>query len=168
MPTLNELTVDQFRALMGEFFATPEKRQKMTHDEITELAHRLNQKINVPIITETGEEKILIKIILTIDTFLYDHLPNEFYDLVRSMDKGIDDGEAERLIIRLSKLANEKIDLPYLPEAAEYIAIRFVIAAIINAARKNLKFTEAAEKVEALAIPDTAEANEADLRKLVA
>jgi len=139
MATVADLTTEQFKQLLVEFYAKPEKRSKMTPEEIKELATRLNHKINVPIISETGEEKILIKIILKIDNFLYDHLPNEFYDLVRSVDKGIDDREAKRLVRRLTRLANDKIDIPYLPEQMEHIALKFVIGMFIKAARKKLK-----------------------------
>ena len=116
MAKVAELTTDQFTELLSDFYAVPEKRSKMSLDEIKELATRLNKKINVPIINETGEEKILIKIVLKIDNFLYDNLPNEFYDLIRSTDKGIDDREAKRLVRRLTRMANEKIDIPYIPE----------------------------------------------------
>ncbi len=116
MTTVAELTTDQFKELLKDFYAEPIKRNKMTEEEIKDLAQRLNKKINVPIINETGEEKILIKIILQIDTFLYDHLPNEFYDLIRSSDKGIDDNEAKRLVRRLTRLANEKIDIRIYPK----------------------------------------------------
>lgn len=138
MATVADLTTDQFKILMSEFYAAPEKRSKMTTEEIKELATRLNRKINVPIINETGEEKILIKIVLQIDNFLYDNLPNEFYDLVRSVDKGIDNREAKRLVRRLTRLANKKIDIPYIPEPMEHIALKFVIAMIVKAARKKL------------------------------
>lgn len=137
MPTINELTADEFKTLLNEYFAKPEERSKMSVDEIKELAQKLNEKINVPIVRETGEEKILIKVIIKIDQFLYDNLPNEFYGLVRDVNKGIDDAEAKRLIKRLSKLANEHINIPYMPEAMEYTAIRFVMGVIINSARKG-------------------------------
>lgn len=143
MPALNELTDDQFKDLLDDYFAPPVKRQKMTQAEIKDLASRLNDMINVPLIGETSEEKILIKVVLRVDTFLYDNLPNEIYDLVRSIDKGIDDNEATRLINRLSVLANQKINIPYIPESAEYVAIRFVIGVIINAARKEWDFDKA-------------------------
>lgn len=146
MTTVANLTTEQFKNLLAEFYAVPEDRSKMTNEEIKELAQRLNRKINVPIINETKEEKILIKIILTIDNFLYDNLPNEFYDLVRSTDKGIDNREAKRLVRRLTKLANEKIDIPYIPEPMERIAFKFVIGMIVKAARKNLKLSTVLEK----------------------
>lgn len=142
MTTVAELTTEQFTDLLKDFYAPPEKRSKMTTDEIKEMATRLNRKINVPIINETGEQKILIKIILKIDNFLYDNLPNEFYDLVRSPDKGIDNREAKRLVRRLTKLANDKIDIPYIPEVMERIAFKFVIGMVVKAAKKHLKFSD--------------------------
>ncbi len=142
MTTVADLTTEQFKELLTDFYAPPEKRSKMTTAEIKEMATRLNRKINVPIINETGEQKILIKIILKIDNFLYDNLPNEFYDLVRSPDKGIDNREAKRLVRRLTKLANDKIDIPYIPEVMERIAFKFVIGMVVKAAKKHLKFSD--------------------------
>ena len=153
MPTLNELTESEFKNLLDEYFASPKNRTKMTTAEIKEIAKILNEKIDVPIIKETAEEKILIKIVITIDRFLYDNLPNEIYDLVRSVDKGIDDEEAKRLVKRLSILANEKIDIPYIPEYAEYIAMRLVIGIIINAARKSWDIYKSKKAVVSVEIP---------------
>lgn len=141
MTTVAELTTEQFKVLLVDFYAPPEKRSKMTPAEIKEMATRLNKKINVPIINETGEQKILVKIILKIDNFLYDNLPNEFYDLIRSTDRGIDNREAKRLVRRLTRLANNKIDIPYIPEVMERIAFKFVIGMIVKAAKKNLKLS---------------------------
>ncbi len=146
MKTLANLTVEEFEKMLGEFNATPEKRSQMSMDEVLELAKRLNEKIDVPLINETGEERILVKIVLKIDTFLYDNLPNEFYDLIRSADKGIDDTEAKRLVRRLTKLANKKIDIPYLPEIAERVAINFIIAIIVDASRKKLNLINIQDK----------------------
>ena len=142
MTTVAELTTVQFKDLLSDFYAPPEKRSKMTTVEIKEMATRLNRKINVPIINETGEQKILVKIILKIDNFLYDNLPNEFYDLVRNSDKGIDNREAKRLVRRLTKLANDKIDIPYIPEVMERIAFKFVIGMVVKSAKKHLNFSD--------------------------
>lgn len=154
MPTLAELTEDQFKLLLDEYFAPPGKRQKLTQAEVLELAKKLNEKINVPIIAETGEEKILVKIVVKIDTFLYDNLPNEFYDLIRSSRNGISDEEAKRLIKRLANLANDKIDIPYVPETMEYIAIRFVIGIVVNAARKNWNLKSARANAHRMVVPN--------------
>lgn len=155
--TIGELTTEEFEQLLEEFYAEPKKRSKMTSEEIKDLAERLNRKINVPIINETGEEKILIKIILKIDNFLYDHLPNEFYDLVRSTDRGIDKKEAKRLIRRLTKCANNKIDIPYLPEPVEHFAFRFVIGIIVKSSLKTLNLEKVRAESDNLNVPETDE-----------
>ena len=157
MAAIKDFTPEEFKNLLDEYFAPPEQRSKMSEDEIISLAQQLNKKINVPLIKETGEEKILIKIVLKIDGFLYDNLPNEVYSLMRDLDQGISDKEAKRLVKRLSKLANDKIDIPYMPERMEGIAIRFVISVIINSARKKWNITKAGEEMAMLTIPKNLE-----------
>lgn len=152
-----ELSTEEFMTLLDDFYAEPKKRNKMTEAEIKDLAIRLNEKIDVPFIKETGEEKILVKVIFKIDTFLYDHLPNEFYDMIRSTDHGISKKEARRLVRRLTRLANDKIDIPYLPEVAEHFAIKFVIGMVVKAARKKLNFDDVRANSTALAVPDSDE-----------
>jgi hypothetical protein len=167
MAKISELTAEQFLQLLDEYFASPRKRSKMSQKEIIDLAERLNKKINVPIINETREEKILIKIVIKIDRFLYDNLPNEFYDLIRAVDKGIDDDEAKRLAKRLSRLANTHINIPFVPEPMEYIAIRFVIGIIINAARKQWDISRAKTALEKAEIPDGKKASASKLEGLI-
>lgn len=142
MMKISNMTENDFRRLLDDYFAPPEKRTNMTEREIKELAVKLNKKINVPFINETEEEKVLIKIVIKLDRFLYNYLPNELYDLIRSTEDGISDKEATRLIRQLTKLANEKVDIPYIPEFQEYIAIKYIIGVIINAARENWNIKE--------------------------
>lgn len=167
MPTLSQLTVDQFKALLDEYYAKPEFRTKLTPQEATDLAKRLNKKIDVPIIKETKEEKILVKVVIKVDNFLYDNLPNEFYDLVRSLDNGISDEEAKRLIKRLSKLANDKINIPYIPEKWEYYAIRLVLGVIINSARKGWDIYQAQTKALDMDIPTDRNADDNQLARMI-
>jgi hypothetical protein len=155
MPQLADLTTEEFKALLDDFYAEPVRRNKMTEVEIIDLAKRLNERINVPIINETNEEKIFVKVILKIDTFLYDNLPNEFYDLIRSSDKGIDEKEAKRLVRRLTKMANDKVDIPYLPEVAERFAIKFVIGIVIKAARKKFSFEKLRASSNNFVVPES-------------
>ena len=152
-----DLTPEEFVLLLDDFYAEPKKRNKLTPEEVKDLAIRLNEKIDVPFINETGEEKILVKVIFKIDNFLYDHLPNEFYDVIRSTDHGISQKEARRLVRRLTRLANDKIDIPYLPEVAEHFAIKFVIGMVVKAARKKLNFDGVRAKSAELPIPDSDE-----------
>ena len=72
MPKLIELTTKEFEGLLSDFYAEPVDRHKMTEEEIRDLAQRLNEKINVPIIDENKEEQIFIKIILNqIKLYMY-------------------------------------------------------------------------------------------------
>ncbi|NOQ27167.1 MAG: hypothetical protein GQ564_17540 [Bacteroidales bacterium] len=137
METIKELTVEQFKGVMKECIAETKTHSNLTDDEIKELAQKLNEKINIPLISEVGEEKILTKIVTKIDNYLSENLPDEFYDLLRDSDKGISDEEAKQLIIRLTKTANKQIDIPYLPESVEGLAIKIVIKIIVESARKK-------------------------------
>jgi hypothetical protein len=146
MPEIQiSLTEKQFKEMLVEYNAKDEHRHRMTQSEVQLLAEKLNKKIDVPLISERKEGKILLKIILKIDKFLYDSLPNELYDLIRNLNDGIDDDEAKTLIKRLSKLANKKINIPYIPESLEYVMIRFVIALIVNAMRKKWNIEKAGD-----------------------
>jgi len=167
MTTLSQLSEQQFKELLDEYFAPQPLRHKMTETEVRNVAEILNEKIDVPFFSEKKEGKILIKIVLKVDTFLYDNLPNEFYDLVRNVDEGIDDAEAKRLIKRLARLANEKVDIPYIPEPFEYIAIRFIIGIVINAARKNWDFLKAKNAAHTIVPPEKKDVKDKDLEALI-
>src|SRR5690554_4376401 len=160
---ISELNETDFGNLLDDFYAGPSLRSKLTHDEIKNLAEKLNGKINIPIIGETGEEKIFIKIILKIDNFLYDNMPNEFYDLIRHSENGIDEEEAKMLVGRLTKLANKKINLPFISEKTEEKIFRFVIGLIVKAAKKNTDLEKVSAELEGMAIPESKK----ELKKIV-
>lgn len=134
---LEEITVEEFKEILDSYFAKPEKRSNMTLEEAIAIAKVVNKKINIPLVNETNEEKIIVKFVLSVDNFLYDNLPNELYDLCRSFDDGIDDAEASRLISVLVNIAKEKLKIPYIPHPFDKLAIRIVISIVVNAARKG-------------------------------
>jgi hypothetical protein len=145
---ISEMNNNDFNSLVNDFYAEPKLRNKLTEDEVKALAERINGKVNIPVIGESGEEKILIKIILKIDNFMYDNLPNEFYDLIRAADKGIGEEEAKMISARLTKLANEKINLPFLSETAEEKILGYGIEMIMNSATKNQDLNKVLNKSE--------------------
>lgn len=155
MPTIT-LTDAQYQKILADFHATKEKRTRLSQTEVVAIANSLNSKINIPIFfSEHQEQKILIKIVVKVDSFLYDNLPNEVYDLIRSLPEGVDDAEARRIVSTVSKLANKRIDLPYLPEVAEYVAISFVISVIVNAMRQHWDLHKALDAFEQIEQPDS-------------
>lgn len=143
MPKIGEYSREQFQHLLEEFFAPPAQRNNLSETEIRALAQKLNERVQIPFIRETQEEQILFKVILNIDSFLYDHLPNEIYDHLRDLDRGMDHHDTAQLIDRLTRCANEKLQIPYLPEFAEAFAIRFVISIVIHGAKRNMNFEQA-------------------------
>ena len=152
------LTDAQYQAILSDFYAPQEKRARLSQSEVVAIANSLNNKIDIPIFfSEDQEQKILVKIVTKIDGFLYENLPNEVYDLIRSLPEGIDDEEAQRIVRSFSKLANEKINIPYLPEVAEYVAISFVINVIVNAMRKQWDLGKALDAFDDIQQPDNNE-----------
>ncbi len=161
MPDLQiSLTKEQFEKVIAEYYAKDEQRKRMTHEEVESLAKKVNKEINFPIIGEEREGKILVKIIVKVDNFLYDNLPNEIYDLFRSLKDGISQEEAKLLARRLAKLANKKIDVPFIPESLEFVLFNLIIGLIVNAMRKNWNFDEAINKVNKDVIPNNLNDNE--------
>ncbi len=53
MSKVSDLTVDEFIALLEKHYQKPVKRNRMTPEEINDLADRLNKKIDIPIVNET-------------------------------------------------------------------------------------------------------------------
>lgn len=159
------ITEAQFKQMVADFNAKDERRQRMTQSEIETLASKVNKEIDIPIISEKKEGKILLKIILKVDRFLYDNLPNELYDLIRSLDDGISEKEAKTLVKRLAKLANKNIDIPYIPEPLEYVLFNLIISLVINAMRHMWNVEIACEKVSKNDIPDNLD--DGNLEKMI-
>lgn len=166
MPDLQiSLTEKQFKEMLSDFHAKDDNRQRMTQAEVENLAAKVNAEIDIPIVSERREGKILLKIILKVDRFLYDNLPNEVYDLIRSLDDGISEQEAKTLARRLAKLANKKIDIPYIPESLEYVLFNLIIGLVVNALRKNWNVEKSIRKISKSDIPDNE--NDNDLEAMV-
>lgn len=64
---LHELSFDDYEDILNNYYTSPINRINLSFEEIKEFSKRLNEKIRVPLIEATGEEKILIKIILKIE-----------------------------------------------------------------------------------------------------
>lgn len=138
MSTVLTLTEPQFDLILKDYFAEGQERKRLTNDEAKVIANRLNKEINIPFVDEEGEAKVLIKIVLKIDRFLYNSLPNELYDAVRSVENGLDEEEVRNLSHRISRLANKKIDIPYLPEVVEFFILNFGVRLILKALQKQV------------------------------
>jgi len=145
-----EINPEKYRSILDDYYAPPEKRHKLEQKEVERLASLINSKVNIPFVNDEKEQRIFIKIVTKIDSFLYDHLPNELYDLIHDAHDGIDAEEAKEIIDRLSKAANQKINIPYLPEITEYWVIKLLLGLIVNSMRKHWDFNKAVANAQEL------------------
>lgn len=137
------LTDDQFDALVKAYFAKRSNRRLLSKAVSIEIAERLNETVSLPFLSESKEHAVLLKIVLKIDNYLYESLPNEIYELIHNMDEGFDDSEAAQLAARLSKQAHDDISLPFLTAHVEYYSITFVLTLLINAMREGVDIKHA-------------------------
>lgn len=152
-----KLSKTEFDRILQDFYARENERKKLSQEEAEVIASRLNERFNVPFAGEKWEQKIFVKLVVKVDNFLYNHLANELYDLARSLEEGIDDTEAERLVRSLAKLANEKVDIKYVPEIVEFGILSFVVGWVVNAMRKHWSFDKVAEQAVNLPVAERSE-----------
>ncbi len=129
------LTEEQLKGIAKDGKGT----NMLTDEQVMRIADILNAKINLPVIGEEKEQVVFYKIVKLIDSKLYEILPNEYYELIASLENGISDQEAELMNKRLTKLLNRKINIPILSEKKEAKLIKKVLKIIIDAMRKNVK-----------------------------
>ena len=115
------------------------KTSMLTDEQLNALAQKINAAINIPILGEKAELVVFAKIIKLIDVKLYELLPNEYYELINSVNDGISEEEAAMMTQRLSKLLNEKINIPFISEQKEEKLISLVIGYIVGAMVKGVK-----------------------------
>lgn len=128
---------DEYHSLVKDFFAKRSTRRLLKMDETIAIAQRLSEKISLPFLNEAKEHLVLLKIVLKIDNYLYETLPNEIYGLIHELDEGFDESEAAQLSARLSKQAHDDLKLPFLTDHLEYYSITFVLSVLINAMREG-------------------------------
>lgn len=132
--TLND---SQFKDLLKEFNAKKSNRQLLTKDEMLAISKRLGEKISLPFLDQQNETQVLVKMVIRIDSYLYDNLPNEIYRLIHDLDQGFDESEAALFAARLSKQAGGTIRFPFLTEHLEYYSIVFMVNLLVNAMREG-------------------------------
>jgi len=109
----------------------------LTDEEIAALAVKVNEKFNVPFLSEEKEFIVFVKIIKWIDRQLYAILPNEYYELVHDSSNGISDKEMVAIRARISPLINKVVDIPILSEGVEEMLIGFILDIILSALVKG-------------------------------
>lgn len=114
----------------------------LSEDQILAVAKKINKKVNLPIVGERFEEKIIVKALKKVDAELDEHLPGEFSELLDSLTDGLEPGSAndlEQFKDNLVSYLNKKIDLPILGEKGERKLFEIAIDIIVDAMRKGDK-----------------------------
>lgn len=114
-----------------------ETKMLLTDEEVEKIASKVNEKINLPFLSEDKEQIVFVKIVRLLDRSLYTLLPNEIYECIRMAQDGIDSEEAETIKTRITKAINNLVNLPFLTENQEEILFGIVIGIIINAMMKG-------------------------------
>lgn len=129
--TLNEEQVQRVKA------GADEQVEMLSMQELEAVASKLNEHINIPLVSEEQEQVVLVKIVKQIDRFLYTVLPNEVYELVKVAHDGISNEEAELIERRLAQLVNKAVDIPFVSEQVEEKIFQLTLSIIVAAMKKG-------------------------------
>lgn len=94
----------------------------LTEEQITTIAVKLNEKVDLPFIGEEKEQDILESVLNGINGKLdevTENLPEPVRETWEKLADGVSNEEAERLVEQLTVLVNERIDIPLLSEENE-------------------------------------------------
>jgi len=114
----------------------------LSNEQIKVIAKKVNKKIDIPVIGEKFEEKIIIKALSKINAVLDEHLPEDFSSLLDDTKDGFEPGsfaDLEKIKDNIVSFLNKKIDLPILGEKGERKLFEIVIDIIVDAFRKGEK-----------------------------
>jgi len=117
----------------------------LSQEQINYIADKLNKKINIPIIGEKFEKKLIIKGLEKVDTELEQHLPAEWSKLLDDVSDGIEPGspaDLQSIKDNLVAFLNKKIDIPIIGEKAEAKLFGFAIDMIFDALQKGKKLQD--------------------------
>lgn len=114
----------------------------LSSTQITAIAKKINKKIDLPLIGEKIEQKIIIFGLEKIDKVLDEQLPADFAELLDNVSEGFEPNSPDNLVAMKKyfvKYLNKKIDLPIIGEKAEKKLFSIAIDIIIEAMQKNKK-----------------------------
>lgn len=106
----------------------------MTREEkITAIVDAVNASTDVPFIGEVTEGKA----IEYVATRTLVHLPDRALDAILTVSDGLSDDEIAMLTDVLTSFINQAVDVPWVPESVEELAIRQAVAFILDKAKEG-------------------------------
>ena len=117
----------------------------LSEAQINYIADKLNKKIDIPIVGEKFEKKLIIKGLDKVNKELEDHLPPEWAQLLDDVSDGIEPGSPADLAgikKNLVDFLNKKINIPIIGEKAEGKLLSAAIDIIFDALQKGHKLQD--------------------------
>ena len=114
----------------------------LSKEQIDTIAIKANKKVDLPIVGEKFEQKMLVFGLEKIDKILDEQLPADFARLLDDVSDGFEPdtpADLDKVKNHLVSFLNKKIDLPILGEKAEKELFNVAVDIIIDAMRKNDK-----------------------------
>lgn len=114
----------------------------LSKEQIDTIAIKANKKVDLPIVGEKFEKKMLVFGLKKIDKILDEQLPPDFAKLLDDVSDGFEPGtpaDLDKVKDHLVSYLNKKIDLPLLGEKGEKELFNVAVDIIIDAMRKNDK-----------------------------
>lgn len=100
------------------------------------LRDEINQDVNLPILGETAEGRIIEKIITAVEEYLAKALPDDIEADIKAVVQGLEPGkpiDKDALTERLATLANGYVDVPFVGEAREQQWLETIFGFVIKA-----------------------------------
>lgn len=112
----------------------------LSTEQIELIARKANQRVDVPVIGERFEHRILVFGVKRIDKALDEHLPEDFAVLLDDVSDGLEPGspaDLEKIKIHLVEYLNRYVDIPVLGEKGEHELFNLVIGMVIDSLCKD-------------------------------
>jgi hypothetical protein len=114
----------------------------LSKEQIEVIATKINKKIDIPVIGEKFEQKIIVFGLKKVDDVLDKQLPPDWAKLLDDVTDGIEPGtkaDFEAIKNNLVNFLNAKVDIPILGEQGEQQLFSLAMDIIFDALRKGDK-----------------------------
>ena len=112
----------------------------LSEEQIQFIVDRVNEKVNLPILGEKAEGKLIRKAVDKVLKSLEENLPEEIFEFLDNASDGIEPGmDTEEMKKNTVNFLNKEINLPIVGEKFEEKLFTEVVDLIFNALKKGKK-----------------------------
>ena len=114
----------------------------LSNEQVTFIANKINEKVNLPVLGEKAEFFIIKKAVQKLLKLLENEIPEEYLDFLDDTAKGFDPEQGANIQLikdNIVEFVNKKVDIPLLGEDTEKEVFSVAIDVIIDAMTKKKK-----------------------------